>query len=268
MMLSNYHTHTTFCDGIDTPEEMVLEAIRLGMSELGFSGHAHMSFDSSYCMSLEGTEQYKAEVNRLKLKYADKIKILLGIEQDIYSDTTTDSYDYVIGSVHHVLKNGEYLAVDLSRAEQERIIADYYGGDQYAFAEDYYRAVATVYEITKCDIIGHFDLCTKYKNRIVLPRDDEYYKAAFEAIEQLIPYKKPFEINFGAIARGYRNSPYPDKVILKEIKRRGGEIIFNSDCHDRTKLGLNYDIAVRHAIDCGFEGRVILTKNGKKQVDF
>lgn len=243
MMLSNYHTHTTFCDGIDTPEEMVLAAIRLGMSELGFSGHAHMSFDSSYCMSLEGTEQYKAEVNRLKLKYADKIKILLGIEQDIYSDTTTDGYDYVIGSVHHVLKNGEYLAVDLSRAEQERIIADYYGGDQYAFAEDYYRAVATVYEITKCDIIGHFDLITKFNEAgdmydVNHPR---YRAAALSALDILCATPAAFEINTGAISRGYRKTPYPDSFILEELKKRGNKLIYSSDCHNKNYLLTEYE---------------------------
>jgi len=243
MMLSNYHTHTTFCDGIDTPEEMVLEAIRLGMSELGFSGHAHMSFDSSYCMSLEGTEQYKAEVNRLKLKYADKIKILLGIEQDIYSDTTTDSYDYVIGSVHHVLKNGEYLAVDLSRAEQERIIADYYGGDQYAFAEDYYRAVATVYEITKCDIIGHFDLITKFNEAGDMYDVDHprYRAAALGALDILCTSPAAFEINTGAISRGYRKTPYPDSFILEELKKRGNKLIYSSDCHNKNYLLTEYE---------------------------
>lgn len=243
MMLSNYHTHTTFCDGIDTPEEMVLEAIRLGMSELGFSGHAHMSFDSSYCMSLEGTEQYKAEVNRLKLKYADKIKILLGIEQDIYSDTTTDSYDYVIGSVHHVLKNGEYLAVDMSRAEQERIIADFYGGDQYAFAEDYYRAVATVYEVTKCDIIGHFDLITKFNEAGDMYDVDHprYRAAALGALDILCTTPAAFEINTGAISRGYRKTPYPDSFILEELKKRGNKLIYSSDCHNKNYLLTEYE---------------------------
>ena len=29
-MFSNYHTHSLFCDGADSPEELVQEAIRLG----------------------------------------------------------------------------------------------------------------------------------------------------------------------------------------------------------------------------------------------
>ena len=36
----NLHTHTLFCDGRDTPEDMVLSAIEKGFSVLGFSGHS------------------------------------------------------------------------------------------------------------------------------------------------------------------------------------------------------------------------------------
>jgi len=260
--LYDYHIHSIYCDGKDTPEQMVLTAIEKGFKILGFSSHKYYEGDEN------NIPDYCAEVARLKEKYKGDIDILLGIEQDYFSTEPTDKFDYVIGSVHYLREKDESSIIDLEIGIVEDIIKNCYGGSYPKFAKAYFTLVGDVVNKTGADIIGHFDLCTKYKNRIVLPRDDEYYKAAFEAIEQLIPYKKPFEINFGAIARGYRNSPYPDKVILKEIKRRGGEIIFNSDCHDRTKLGLNYDIAVRHAIDCGFEGRVILTKNGKKQVDF
>ena len=49
--LSNYHTHTAFCDGRDEPEAIVREAIRLGCPELGFSGHSHVPFDDC-CLSV------------------------------------------------------------------------------------------------------------------------------------------------------------------------------------------------------------------------
>ena len=39
-MFSNFHTHTVFCDGADSPEELVLEALRLGCPEIGFSGRS------------------------------------------------------------------------------------------------------------------------------------------------------------------------------------------------------------------------------------
>ena len=115
MTPSNFHTHTHFCDGKNTPEELVLEAIRLGCPKLGFSGHSYTFFDESYCMSQTGTQEYIRQVRALKEKYADRIQILLGVEQDYFSDTSTEGYDYVLGSVHYVLKNGCYLAVDESK---------------------------------------------------------------------------------------------------------------------------------------------------------
>ncbi len=38
-MIANFHTHTVFCDGRNTPEEVVLSAIEKGFSAIGFSGH-------------------------------------------------------------------------------------------------------------------------------------------------------------------------------------------------------------------------------------
>ena len=35
----NLHTHSSYCDGKDTPEELVLYAINSGFSSIGFSGH-------------------------------------------------------------------------------------------------------------------------------------------------------------------------------------------------------------------------------------
>ena len=63
MLRANYHTHTKFCDGDNTAEEMVQRALDLGFEHLGFSGHMdpdiHMDWPS-----------YVVEIDRLKKKYA------------------------------------------------------------------------------------------------------------------------------------------------------------------------------------------------------
>ena len=38
--LQNLHTHTTYCDGINTPEQIILTAIDKGFGAIGFSGHS------------------------------------------------------------------------------------------------------------------------------------------------------------------------------------------------------------------------------------
>ena len=77
----NLHTHTNLCDGADSPEEIVMEAIRQGMHTVGFSGHSFTPFDAGYCMSPEKNDVYRAEISRLKTVYGDRIHVLCGLEQ-------------------------------------------------------------------------------------------------------------------------------------------------------------------------------------------
>lgn len=238
MTPSSYHTHTTFCDGKDSPEELVLEAIRLGCPEIGFSGHAHTAFDESWCMSVGGTKEYIDCINSLKTKYADKIKVLLGIEQDYFSDAPTEGYDYIIGSVHYVKKDGVYLPVDESHEIQLRIVKEHYMGDFYAFCEDYFALVGDLYNKTKCDIVGHFDLIEKFNETgDLFDRSSPRYRAAADtALDKLLQTGVRFEVNFGAVACGYRSEPYPDSRLLEKLRAAHAKLVKTSDCHDKAKL--------------------------------
>ena len=242
-MLYNYHTHTTFCDGKSTAEEMVQKAIELGFTELGFSGHSYTEFDLEPCMTREGTEQYKTEITRLKEKYNTQIKILLGIEYDYHSDEPIDDYDYILGSVHYLYKDGEYLCIDYSRDKQIEAVNKYYNGDFYSYIEDYYATVADLYNKTKCDIIGHFDLIVKYNSDGSLfdvnhPRYVAAWKSAADAI---IKTPAVVEINTGGMARGHVKAPYPSEEIIDYFKSHGKKLIFSSDCHNKDFLLCGYD---------------------------
>lgn len=243
MIPSNYHTHTLFCDGKNTPEEMVLEAIRLGCPELGFSGHCYMPFYEDYCMTPQGNQEYIASVRELQEKYKDKIAIYLGVEQDYYSDAPTDGYDYVIGSVHYVYKNGCYLSVDESRESQLETVEKFYNGDFYSFIEDYFAAVADVYRKTRCHIVGHFDLVKKFNGAHDLfdPQHPRYQAAAQKALDSLLSAPVILEVNAGGIAKGHTHELYPANDILAQWLRAGKPVLFSSDCHDAKQLLFGYD---------------------------
>ena len=68
-MLANFHTHSTFCDGKNTVEEVALAAIEKGFCAIGFSGHGYTDYDLRYCM--KNTDGYIAEIKNLKEKYYD-----------------------------------------------------------------------------------------------------------------------------------------------------------------------------------------------------
>ena len=85
MHFSDFHTHTCFSDGSDTPEQMVREAIARGMAQLGISDHSFTAFDTGYCLPPEKTQQYKASLQALKESYSGQIELFCGMEQDYYS---------------------------------------------------------------------------------------------------------------------------------------------------------------------------------------
>ena len=121
----NLHSHTTFCDGKNSAEEMVLGAIAAGCETLGFSGHSTVD-GADWSMSAEGTEKYIAEIKQLKEKYRDKIEILLGIEYDTRSQCDNSLFEYVIGAAHAVIGDGFSFDVDLAPEGLLKNINKYY----------------------------------------------------------------------------------------------------------------------------------------------
>ena len=76
-----------------------------------------------------------------------------------------------------------------------------------------------------------------------------------------------FEINTGAISRGYRTSPYPQMEFLKEFHRCGFGVVITSDCHDKHFIDCFYPEAEQLLAQAGFTSKWILTDNGFKEVE-
>ena len=93
-MLANFHTHTTFCDGKNTPEKIVIAAIERGFSAIGFSGHGYTPFDLRYCM--KDTAGYVVEIEELKRKYKSKIQIYIGVEEDAFAPVDRSKLDFTV----------------------------------------------------------------------------------------------------------------------------------------------------------------------------
>jgi len=243
MIRTDLHTHTTFCDGKNTPREMVEAALAKGMACLGFSGHSHTPFDESWCMSPAGTEAYRREIKALQEEFAGRLRILCGVEQDLYSDMPTEGYDFVIGAVHYLHLGEEYIPVDETPEILCAAAEKYFGGDLLALAEAYYDTEARVAEETGCDIIAHFDLISKFNAGGALfdEKAPHYVQAWQGALDRLLPSGKPFEINTGAIARGLKEVPYPAKPMLDYIRAHGGSVLLSSDAHSAENLCFQFE---------------------------
>ncbi len=255
MMKTNFHTHTTYCDGRSSARDMAEAAVAGGFDALGFSGHAYTSFDPNYCMSREKTAAYRAEIGALRDEYADRIKILCGIEHDLYSDDLPAGYDFVIGSVHYLFKNGECLPIDESADILRAGVARLYGGDWMRFAEDYFAEAAKLADLPFVDIIGHFDTLVKFNERSVLFDEEapRYVQAWESALQKIAASGKIVEINSGAVTRGYRTAPYPSARILRRVRQYGLPVVLSCDCHFAPSMAKGWQIAYDFARQCGYD---------------
>lgn len=259
---ANYHTHSTFCDGVNTPRENVEEALKLGMTHLGFSGHmdpdVHMDFDL-----------YLQEIRKLQIEYKDKIEILCGVELDaLYDSKYADDVEYVIGSTHFLdVAYERPLSIDDTPEDVVILCNEFFGGNYYSLCKAYYELEATVIDRFPVTFIGHFDLITKFNHvlNFVNEEDVTYLKPAFEAIEYIAERRIPFEVN---TRQAFRGKLFPAKNLLKFIHERGGEIILSSDAHKSGELLNGFSQACEAIKACGFHHINILERSREQTAVF
>lgn len=264
---ADFHSHTNFGDGKNTPEEMAGAAWKQGLTDYGISEHG---FLEHYAWSETGTfgmddrkfSVYLETMKELKERYRGKLHIHIGIERDGMGPL--QKAEYVIGSTHQLMKDGEYVMVDESEEILKEAVQKLWNGDWYQMTADYYAREAKVAELTECDIIGHFDLITKFNQggKLFDETSDAYLEPALDAMKELNKAGIPFEINTGAMSRGYRKEPYPSAVLLKELCRMGGRIMINSDSHSADTLMWQFETAWKLAAESGFDGCYVLAPEG------
>ncbi len=112
------HNHSTWSDGVNTLEEMALYCKNnLKIDYLGICDHSKSAFYANGLNEIRVAAQHR-EIDVLNQKLAP-FKIFKGIESDIlydgsldYADEVLASFDFVVASVHSVLKMTEEKATE------------------------------------------------------------------------------------------------------------------------------------------------------------
>lgn len=256
MITQNLHMHSTWDDGKCSVEEMILASKNAGLTSVGFSVHSPMPFENSWECPKEKLPAYIAQVRAMQKKYAGATDVYLGIEWDATAqDLDLSGYDYVIGSVHEVpVPGGGTRSVDANPETTQACIRSCFGGDADAAAEAYFAELAKVAQRSEVDIVGHFDLITKFDElgHFYDENSPRYQSAAWAAMEELVKAGKIFEVNTGAISRGYRTTPYPSAQWLKLLHEMGGKVTVSADAHHTSGVTCAFDLAERMVKDAGF----------------
>lgn len=101
-MLSDLHNHSTFSDGANTCEELIGQAVSLGLQRIGLVEHVWRKS--------EWVLDFIDSTNRLREKYEGVIQIVTGLEAKAFtctgeidlSDKWRDQVDYILGSIHRI----------------------------------------------------------------------------------------------------------------------------------------------------------------------
>ncbi len=253
MRLINLHTHTTYCDGKNTIEEMVQAAMKCGFQSIGISSHGPLHFKNEWSIKEENIEKYMDEVYEIKEKYKDYICVYRGMELDYLPGIGFDEknielinrLDYYIGSVHCMgkLSDGSMWVVDGSYNELINGINKTFNGSIKNAVTAYYNLISQMAQSFKPPIIGHLDLIKKFNGDNILFDENEkwYVKCALECLDAIKKAGSAIEINTGGMSRGFTKEQYPATFILKAIKEKEIPIIISSDAHSKENIDYKFD---------------------------
>lgn len=264
MIPQNLHTHTVFDDGTASVMDMAQAALDAGLKSLGFSGHSPLPYRDSWEIKPGQMPAYLAAVDQAKEAFRGRLSIFSGLELDSASEFPEEPLDYVIGSIHHIIKDGQYLSIDYKPAVSRDILDVHFRGDRDAMAAAYFAQYEAIAQNPRVDIVGHFDLLSKFDEVTDLfdCNAPAYRDAAMAAMEVLLRADKIFEVNTGAMSRGYRTAPYPNKSLLQELYTRGGRVLVTSDSHATTTITHAFDAVEDMLLSIGFKEIWVLGDKG------
>jgi histidinol-phosphatase (PHP family) len=257
-MKVNYHTHTYRCGHASGEDEQyVLAAIEHGYDILGFSDHVFVpGLEKEPGMRGEYSQlgEYCDSINNLKVKYKDKIKILVGFECEYFPELdsyyrellTSKTVDYLILGQHYLTYNKKHI--------YEYILSNKASFDKYA------TLVEEGIKSGLFSVLVHPDL---YLGNT--PWDAYTYEVAARICKCAKEHNVPLEFNQGAMRRGktqigdeYRYR-YPVRNFWEVAKMYGNEIIMGVDAH--SPKDFNHNINLHVANDLAQEWGLKLSDN-------
>ena len=245
-MRADYHVHTEFSDDSVYPmEEVVKDAIRMGLDEICFTDHVDYGvkedWDSKVPMKYRNGEpvanvdypRYAEEICRMRRQYGDRITIRMGMEFGMQMHTIPrfqalyDRYpfDFILLSVHQV-------------EDRELWTQSFQSGrTQKEYNERYYKELLDLTEhYQNYSVLGHLDLIVRYDENGVYPFE-KLRPLVAQLLRTVIENGKGIEVNTSWRRYGLTDHT-PSKAILELYRDLGGRILtLGSDSHKPEHLG-------------------------------
>lgn len=271
-MWSNFHTHTTYCDGKGSLKDCLQIS---GIKSIGFSSHAPLPFGTAWAMRAEHLQDYLQEIKNLRIE-EKSIELYAGLEVDyipgIIAPTNFNNLDYTIGSIHFVdaFPDGQPWEIDGFHSL-------FLEGLQTLFHNKPREAWSRYFELTREMIrqappttLGHLDkMKIQNLNSTLFDEQELWYR---EEIKQTIDSLKGtniiVEVNTRGLYQKKSATTYPSPWILAQIKAAGIPVTLSSDAHHPKQLFNEFSETAQLLKSIGFKQLSILLQGTWQRADF
>jgi len=224
MIKMDMHLHSRFSDGENTPEEIILHAMRLGYHEIAITDHVRRTTN--------WLDEFVVEIERLKKLYGNKIKVSSGIEAKVIDlDGNLDAWPDFYRKIDFVFAAFHRIPVGVDKYMKSNEISS---NGEAAFA-NWYKSFMKLLENENAVVIAHPTAILKISG-IDVP-----YEQKVAIAEKAAMYGKIFEIN----------SKYqvPDPILKRLLLDNDVRLLCGSDSHSIRELSER-----SHSISkCGIE---------------
>lgn len=260
---ADYHMHTPLCrHAVGEPRELAVQAIAIGLTEIGFSDHSPMPEDDfdDWRMRAADLESYvhaveaaRREFPELTIKLGLEVDYLPGREEWVRQLAGRYPWDYFIGSVHYVSPG---WAID-----NPQRLSEWRTRDPLEVWTAYFDRLTMAAASGLFDILGHVDLCKKFS--FYPERDCTALYTRFLAAARRTGVA--IELNTAGLRKDCREI-YPSRKILELAFQAGVPITFGSDAHAPGEVGMDLGEAVEMARATGYTHYYTFTERRGKAV--
>lgn len=238
-MCIDLHVHTKRCHHAEMDlEDYIIEAISKNIEILGFAEHAPLPYNLNRRLSTEEAISYVEDIEKLKNKYQNQIKILCGFEIDYMEQYDKEirlfieniKADYFLGSIHFLLFEDKiYQIWDYNDIyNNKKLQKEYFRLMTKAIKSNYFHSISHPDLILRTGI-DQSELINNFKEIFVLLVDNDV----------------GYEINGSGISKTkYSNDAkmmvrggYLSKEILTYASKFGVWFTIGSDAHKIIDLG-------------------------------
>ncbi len=275
----NFHQHSVFSDGKDTPEKYIEKALEKEFTAIGFSEHSPLPFDTDFSLKEDKINDYVEELDRLKKLYQNGLEIYRSLEIDFIPGLSEDfekwksacKTDYAIGGVH-LVKPGNSSSDDIwfidgpDRNIYDEGLEEYFGGDIKKAVKTYFMQINQMITSNVFDVIAHFDKIKMHNQNRFFTEDEKWYRNLIDETLTLIKEKNIIvEVNTRGVYKKRSNDFFPDGVTLQKVIKMNIPLIVSADAHKSGEIDMLLDKAAERIVTLGGKSIMYFQKGEWKE---